>query len=298
MEITNNQIIDLIVKWGLKIVRQNKNSVTLFAVDRMEKTPSLIVNFRKNVFYDFGSGVGGGYNEFLVYAKGFRENLDGIPSLQFQKFNPNQYKWKDSKLLVQSKKELSNPRLFDYLSKRRIAPHIADCFCYEVIYQINGSHYYAIGFENDKGGFELRTYRYKLSSSPKGITSFCGNHKSVIVFEGFFDFLTLLTMDFDFFKKHDFIILNSLVFIHSDFFLVAEKYELVYLFLDNDSPGLDAGAKLLQSNTKFHSLSFLTSPFKDLNEWFMNNQSPVKIKLFLEELILIVSETNSMANIK
>ncbi|MCH5684068.1 hypothetical protein LWM68_07155 [Niabella sp. W65] len=42
---------------------------------------------------------------------------------------------------------------------------IADRYCREVRYELNGKVYYGIGFRNDLGGFEIRNPYFKASSS-------------------------------------------------------------------------------------------------------------------------------------
>ena len=78
---------------------------------------------------------------------------------------------------------------------------------------MNNKTYSAIGFRNNEGGFELRNPWFKGSSSPKAITSFEKGAEELVVFEGFFDFLSHQTIHQN---KHffipDFLVLNSTSF--------------------------------------------------------------------------------------
>ena len=53
-----------------------------------------------------------------------------------------------------------------------------------------GKQYYAIGFKNNAGGYELRNEKFKASSSPKDITLIKNQAEKIAVFEGFFNFLS------------------------------------------------------------------------------------------------------------
>lgn len=82
----------------------------------------------------------------------------------------------------------------EYLARRGIVPGIAAAYCREVRYQVRSRCFFAIGFRNDGGGWELRSERFKGSSSPKQITTVDHQSDKVIVFEGFMDFLACLSM--------------------------------------------------------------------------------------------------------
>jgi hypothetical protein len=51
-----------------------------------------------------------------------------------------------------------------------------------------------LGFKNDSGGYELRSEFFKGSNSPKDITAFKNRGKKVAAFEGFFDFLSFISL--------------------------------------------------------------------------------------------------------
>ena len=80
--------------------------------------------------------------------------------------------------------------LIRYLHKRRIPVNIATKFCKEIDYELYGKQYYAIGFKNNAGGYELRNEKFKASSSPKDITLIKNDAEKLTVFEGFFNFLS------------------------------------------------------------------------------------------------------------
>ncbi len=92
-------------------------------------------------------------------------------------------------------KPITHPALCRYLESRKIPFEIAEKYCKEVHYELYDKKYFAIGFQNNAGGFELRNAHFKGSSSPKDITFFeFPRAKEVAVFEGFFSFLSYQTL--------------------------------------------------------------------------------------------------------
>jgi hypothetical protein len=55
-----------------------------------------------------------------------------------------------------------------------------------------GKNYYAIGFKNNAGGYELRSEKFKGSGSPEDIPFPGTNAQKISVFDGFFNFLSYL----------------------------------------------------------------------------------------------------------
>ena len=87
--------------------------------------------------------------------------------------------------------ELSHEALKGYLKERGIDPAVAGRFCKEVAYGIRGKRYFAIGFMNRSGGYELRNPMFKGCISPKDIScvSLSGKKQDTCcVFEGFVAF--------------------------------------------------------------------------------------------------------------
>ena len=51
----------------------------------------------------------------------------------------------------------------------RQRPAVAGALCREVHYAVGERRFFAIGFRNDAGGWELRSPQFKGSSAPKSI---------------------------------------------------------------------------------------------------------------------------------
>ena len=85
--------------------------------------------------------------------------------------------------------------LSHYLKSRGIDPTVVTDAVREVRYRRGGKEYFALGFPNDAGGYELRTAKFKGTLGAKEITVIPGDAERAAVFEGFFDLLTAVTLN-------------------------------------------------------------------------------------------------------
>lgn len=172
---------------------------------------------------------------------------------------------------------LSDKSLLDYLQKRSIPQDIATRFCREVDFLLYGKKQTVIGFQNNTGGYELRSQNFKGSSSPKDITFIDNGAKSLAVFEGFFNYLSYRTMNH---KAREpltnFLVLNSLSFFEKSRTLM-EKHERVNLYLDRDKAGMNCVQEALKWNRHlYQDQSHLYSQHKDLNDRLIHRQPDIK----------------------
>lgn len=156
---------------------------------RTEHTPSFKINRKLNKWYDHGMGMGGNIIDFgILYNHCTVSELINRMNAEFSFhqpiiITPNQNE-REHKIVILQESMLSATALTKYLKQREIPDEIADRFCKEVRYQLNGKIYYGIGFKNDSGGYEIRNPYFKTSSAPKDITTFNNAAKQVAVFEG------------------------------------------------------------------------------------------------------------------
>lgn len=164
--------------------------------------------------------------------------------------------------------ELSHEALKGYLKERGIDPAIAGRFCKEVAYGIRGKRYFAIGFMNRSGGYELRNPMFKGCISPKDISyvSLSGKKQDTCcVFEGFVDFLSALVLRTV--TDEDCLVLNSVSNLERSY-AVLEGYGKIRCFLDRDRAGITALETLnIHFGNKVMDCSGLYDGFKDLNEY-------------------------------
>ena len=253
---------------------------------RDEKTASFKVNRKMNRWFDFGDGRYGNVIDFgILYHKctvsEFLQKLDHSslafkPTVQVQEPSPV----RDSKIQILSEHEISSYALSKYIESRKINPEIADKFCKEIRYKIDDKIYYAIGFKNNSGGYEIRNKHFKGSSSPKDITLINNDSKTLTVFEGFFDFLSYLSIHSKQEEKlNNFLVLNSSVFFDKTIPVMME-YKSIHLYLDNDATGQNCSRKVLGlDKEKFKDESHLYQKHNDLNAWLTQTNHSQKPSL-------------------
>lgn len=244
---------------------------------REEKTPSFKINRKLNCWYDHGIGKGGNLIDFAIlyhnYTVGdFLREVNGNISLHQHPHIPTMETEEniENKIEILSERHLSSLPLERYLSERKIPLAIANEYCKEVSYKLNDREYYSIGFKNDAGGYELRNQYYKASSAPKDIKTFSTGAKEIMVFEGFFDFLSFKAIQQKMGKvQADYVILNS-----TSFFEKArpfmEQHEHIRLYLDHDKTGQNFTRYAVSLSKKYKDESQLYKNYKDLNDWIVN----------------------------
>ena len=238
---------------------------------RDEKNPSFKVNSFKNLWFDFGIGEGGDLIKLicLLFKVDYSIALKILSKNQYSNHQPD-LNTEDSKVIITNVKELSNTQLFNYLDSRNIKSHFARKYCKEVSFKLKDKNFFAIGFQNDSKGYELRCKYFKGSSTPKDVTLFKNNSDILLVFEGFIDFLSWFDCKLFFAGNHDYLILNTLAFLNKSKSLIKE-YNEVLLLLDNDEAGKKASAELIGSElSKCIDMSTGYSEFKDLNDSLLN----------------------------
>jgi len=282
-EIRELDIVDYLASLGFEPAKPSGNGVDYYYLSplRNESTPSFHVNRLKNKWYDHGEGKGGNLISFgLLYfnctIRELKEKLDGglsfhqphDPALTACK-NPDEA---SHKIIIKSARPLWSYPLKNYLHERMIPVSVAEQFCQEVRYEMEGRSYYAIGFKNDAGGYELRNKIIKQSSSPKDITTIDNGANKVQVFEGFFDFLTYqTTVPQQPLNTSNFVILNSAAFFERARPFM-EQHEVISLWLDRDTTGIAYTKYALSLNNRYRDESGLYGKYQDLNDWLTKKE--------------------------
>ncbi|MDQ7083887.1 MAG: toprim domain-containing protein [Sulfurovum sp.] len=265
-------IISYLVENGREIKKETKLDTWFLSPLHEEKTPSFKVSNSKNIWYDHGAGTGGNILDLVMQLKScdLSQALQILGQNSFS-FSPAPKKNPPPRIdnfeMVEVKK-LSNYALLKYLKSRKIDMGIADKYIVEVLFkrQDGNKNLFAIGFKNDKGGYETRNALYKGNIGGKAITTIKGKgNNSVAVFEGFIDFLSVLTKYKMTEITDDIIILNSLSMIKNTI-PILEHYETVKYFLDNDKAGREATSELI-ATVGGTNKSYLYENYKDANDW-------------------------------
>lgn len=264
---------DLLATMGHLPVRTAKGGSQLWYQSplRSDQDPSFKVNTRLNSWYDFGSGKGGNILDFVQQ----HENTDLAGALAFldeqqiiEFANTQVARYFGSEVQIKKVQPIQNPALISYLEERKIALQVAKKYLQEVYYIANKKHYFALAMQNDSNGYEIRNKYFKGGLRSKDITTVQREKGdgSVSVFEGFMDFLSILTEQNIEQLKGDAIILNST----SQIAAACEKinkgnYRKVFAFLDNDDAGRQALTTLQSSHNAVKDLSHLYQGYNDPN---------------------------------
>ena len=262
---------------GLHSTKDNPRYGLYLSPLREERTPSFKVDYMQNLWYDFGLGAGGSIIDIvmrlercdLTQAVRLLSNGDRTP---IPAPVSSSVALPTSTLRILFDIPLRHPALVDYLSSRGIDPNMAFGYCREVHYAINGREYFAVGFRNDAGGWELRSERFKGSVSPKYITTIDNRSDTVVAFEGFMDFLSYLSMEKR--LQPDAAVLNSVVNLPKAIPFL-ERHSTIHAFFDNDEAGRKVTVELkrLCPNSTVIDRSNLYREHKDLNEYWQMKQS-------------------------
>ena len=268
-------LADFLARLGHEPVRRSGNELWYLAPYRGERTSSFRVNVAKQLWYDFGLGKGG---DIFTLAGEFLQSDDFMKQAKFiaEAANMTVAGWEKPVYLSKPTESvfedvevapLLRSLLTEYLEERGIPYAIASRHCCRLNYGVRGKRYFAIGFQNVVGGYEIRSRYFKgcvppkdvslvkMESSPTGVCS---------LFEGFMDFLSAATLGLE---TGDSLVLNSVANVgkavkHLD------GYGRIDCFLDRD----EAGRRTLEA-LKGHyggrvcNCSALYDGCKDLNEY-------------------------------
>ena len=173
-------------------------------------------------------------------------------------------------LRILSDDPLRHPALIGYLVSRGIVPSVAAAFCREVRYEVNGRAFFAVGFRNDAGGWELRSERFKGGSSPKHITTIDNRSDTVIAFEGFMDFLAYLSLKYPERLRIDAAVLNSVVNLPKAVPFIS-RHPVIHAFFDNDEAGRKTTSDLIRlcPRSEVIDQSSFYSGHKDVNDYLI-----------------------------
>lgn len=285
---------DFLESLGHSPVRRKGNVLWYLSPLREERTASFKVDTGLNSWYDFGLGRGGGI--IALARELYRSNdikyllecIDRSAPGLIRHFVSDVKKQKQPPAFTDiDVSPLNSPALLAYLRERKIDTDVARKECVEVHYACNCKRYYAIGFRNQSGGYELRNRWFKGCITPKDISHIKSNagkaNATCLVFEGFIDYLSFLTLRKDGRlpcldeMESDFIVLNSVTNICKTLPLLREYGKTVCL-LDNDAAGRNAFPSLYMAlNGKAEDKSYLYKGFKDLND-YLSAESNVLVK--------------------
>ncbi|MBO0950604.1 toprim domain-containing protein [Fibrella forsythiae] len=263
---------------------------------RLEKTPSFWVYLKTNRWHDYGDGRGGDPVDLVcAYLKFCREahtvsdalrwiNNMGVAPYQFK---PPVFEHEEPdapSLVLKSRKTIQHLGLIHYLEKRGIPLEIAHRHLKEIHVRNQNTQksFFALGFSNEEGGYELRNPFFKGSLGAKSISFIRGTEPKPVgihLFEGFMDYLSAITQLNGKGFKGDAIVTNSLSCLKQAIPYIQDYgYRTAYTWLDNDPAGQKAAVALdeffkTQADLTHTPMNKIYAPHKDVNAWHMHQRN-------------------------
>ena len=290
--IKQQSIVDYLQQQGYSPQHIRGNSYWYCSPLRIEQTASFKVNTERNQWYDFATGEHGDIIDLVCILQHcsiaeamkhlssasntsvVRSFTRAMPSFSFGGTSlPTASPAHHMELI--SVKPIAHPKLLQYLAERGLKKSDVFSLLWEISYKISDKTFFALGFANDAGGWELRNPYFKGCMAPKSISTIKGKDgQRLQIFEGFMDFLS-------WYKLHpeidaDSIVLNSLALLPKVIPLIT-SYTSIECFLDNDEAGRKAFDQLKRSCPHVTDGSVRYQAHKDLNEWLVA-QSKLKEK--------------------
>ena len=269
-------LADFLARLGHEPVRRSGNELWYLAPYRGERTSSFRVNVAKQLWYDFGLGKGG---DIFTLAGEFLQSDDFMKQAKFiaEAANMTVAGWEKPVYLSKPTESvfedvevapLLRSLLTEYLEERGIPYAIASRHCCRLNYGVRGKRYFAVGFPNMAGGYEVRSRYFKGCIPPKSVSLVKANDipaDECLVFEGFMDFLSAVTLGVT--GNADCLVLNSVANVEKAAGLL-DGYGRIGCFLDRD----EAGRRTLEALKGYYGgrvtdRSALHDGYKDLNEY-------------------------------
>ena len=277
-------IVDYLARSGYKPKLTKGVNYWYYSPLRSELTPSFKVNAERNQWYDFGTGDHGDIID-LVCALQHCSTAEAMRSLSrlketlsaesfsFGGIIPVRSQAPSMELI--SVQAVKHPKLLLYLSERGLQPSDVSPFLSEVYYKVSEKCFFALGFPNDAGGWELRNPYFKGCFAPKSISTIKGtdSHK-LQLFEGFMDFLSWRKLHPE--VQDDSIILNSLNLLPK-LIPSLHAYTMIESLLDNDEAGDRVTKQLIDAGLPVKDIRACYAPYKDINEYLILAQQRKQI---------------------
>lgn len=277
-------------KLNIKPQRTNGHKQLYFSPFRNEKTPSFWVDSKKNLWTDYGDmDWKGGDSVHLVRAYLFYQNMDYqvadalrwlrnmtgfIPVIQ--PVEDVEVLPKENNLELRYTGKITKDFLFKYGVSRGIPPAVLTQYFQQTIVfnKQTGLSFHTLSMRNDMKGYELRNEKFKGCLGRKYITFIRGTQPKpdgINVFEGAFDFVSVITQRNGKPLPNDSMILHSLSNLKkASAYIRNYGYKECMTWMDNDQSGLSAVKSWeafckTEENLLHIPMNDQYAPYKDVN---------------------------------
>lgn len=267
---------------------------------RGDKNPSVSIDRAQNRWYDHGVGRGGSVIDLVMAVEGctFSQAADILESGAYSVAIFAQASKRDRRpaIVVDEVRFLQHPALLQYLSVRGISISLANIYCREIHYHLEikpEKKYFAVGFQNREGGWELRNPGWKGATS-KHYTYIDNGGSHIAIFEGFCDMLSYLELPEHIFPKRapeNLVVLNSVALARR--FLCDIKagrlgdIRTASLYLDCDDAGHNTTTQIVEAFREMRikvledageTLAVEWPGCKDINDALLHYQQQARIQ--------------------
>lgn len=286
------KLADYLQSLGYSPVKQQGNNLWYKSPFRQETEASFKVSVEHNLWFDYGLGRGGNIIALAqeLYCSDYVPYLLGKIAEQMPYVRPVSFSFhrqaSEPGFQHLEVKELSHPALLRYLQERGIDIALAKPECKELHFTHNGKPYFAIGFPNVAGGYEVRNRFFKGCIAPKDISHIrqAGEpREKCLVFEGMTDYLSFLTLrmkncpTMPSLDGQDYVTLNSVSNV-SKAIDVLHGYGRIHCLLDNDEAGRKTYWKLEKEFAgRIRDFSQNYNGYKDLNDYLCGKRQNLTV---------------------
>ena len=271
-------IVDVLAQLGHYPTAYKKANTDLWYLSpfRHEKTASFHTNIPKNVWYDYGLGVGGDIIDLLLSllpdlggisgVLDWMDDFTGISSFSMAVSQEANVMLADVEI-VRELPVIKHPALLDYLASRHIKVSRLEACAVELHYKRGHRAYFSLAHKNELGGYECRSRDFRACIGRKCPNWIIKSEDAVLsVFEGWSDYYAFIHLFMSRAIKGTVLILNSVSLLNSVLHLF-QGYDTVYCFLDNDAAGSAATEKAAQYGN-IVDCRYRYEGYKDIAEWY------------------------------
>lgn len=281
-------IVDYLHACGIEPAKRYNGYALYHAPYREDPNASLKVDFRQNLWHDYGTSQGGSIIDLVMRIKGcsayeaMAHLAEGkvitlAPSFFHRATTTTATNPTSTRHILSISEELPL-HLQSYLREvRKINLSVSSSYLRHIRYEVGEQEYSAIGFSNRAGGYELRDDKnFKGTIAPKDISLIQGDiSEKLCLFEGFIDFLSYLTMKGK--ETAPCLVLNSVSNLPRVISYLHENgIDSVRAFLDNDQAGRQTLKSLESAGISVEDMSRHYARYKDLNDYHVAQRTELK----------------------
>lgn len=277
-------LVDLLTTLGHEPVKRAGRELIYISMLRDTDTkPSFSVNKELNVWYDHGTARGGNIIDFAMayWNLTFIEALNKIASVSSLTLSPvlniekrvRKHARRIPHYCVEDVMPLgSNSVITEYIKSRGIwdaaKTHLQEVYYYVEDEQKKRKQFFAAGWQNELGSWEVRNVYFKGCLGHKAITFISRDETKLSVFEGFFNYLSWIT--YNPFASDSILILNSTTLLESAI-RKAKVFFAISVYFDRDYTGRLACADFIRALPQAVDQSVRYVDYNDYNEMLVCN---------------------------